>query len=234
MNIRPIKTRIFREGEDLISFIRSSVPRLKGRTIIAVTSKIVALAEGRVVPLEQKESVIQKESEWALKAKWVWLTLKDGILLANAGADASNAAGKLVLLPRDSFKSAARIRKHLKRHYKIKRLGVLLTDSRVTPLRSGVIGVALGYAGFKGLRDYRGKRDIFGRKLQFSGTNVADSLATAAVVVMGEGNERLPIAVITDAPVEFVERVNRKEILISAKDDMYAQLFRRVKRKKLR
>src|SRR3989344_1067032 len=105
MNIRPIKTRIFREGEDLISFIRSSVPRLKGRTIIAVTSKIVALAERRVVPLEQKESVIQKESEWALKAKWVWLTLKDGILLANAGADASNAAGKLVLLPRDSFKS---------------------------------------------------------------------------------------------------------------------------------
>ena len=95
------------------------------------------------------------------------------------------------------------------------------------PLRAGVVGVALGYAGFKGLRDYRGKKDISGRKLKFTQTDVADSLATAAVLAMGEGSERQPLAVITNAPVVFTDRVNKKELLIPLKDDMYAPLFRR-------
>jgi coenzyme F420-0:L-glutamate ligase/coenzyme F420-1:gamma-L-glutamate ligase len=94
-------------------------------------------------------------------------------------------------------------------------------------MRTGVTGLALGYAGFKGIRDYRGKSDLFGRKLKVAVTDVADSLATAATLVMGEGAERQPLVVIEDAPVEFVGRVNRKEVQISAKDDMYATLFRK-------
>lgn len=94
-------------------------------------------------------------------------------------------------------------------------------------MRAGVTGIALGYAGFRGVRDYRGKPDIFGRKLKVTMTDVADSLATAATLVMGEGAERTPLCIIEDAPVEFVGKVNRREIQISAKDDMYAPLFRR-------
>lgn len=235
MRTRAIKTRIFREREDLVAFIKKHVPRLKNGSILAVTSKIVALSEGRTASVrsrKEKEALIKYESEWALQThpEW-WWTEKDGTLLVNAGIDDSNANGKLVLLPKDSFKSAEKLRKELMHHFHIRKLGVVITDSRISPMRTGVTGLALGYAGFKGVRDYRGKKDLFGRTLKFTRTNVADSLASAATLAMGEGSERCPLAIIEDAPVEFVEKVNRKEVQISAKEDMYAPLFRRVARK---
>ena len=231
MKIQPIKTHIFKKEDDLIAFITQHVTSLKNGSVLAVTSKIVALAEGRTAVVKskkEKEALIKKESEWALQThpEW-WWTEKDGALLVNAGIDDSNANGKLVLLPKDSFKSAVKLRGQLKSLYNVKRVGVVITDSRISPMRAGVTGMAMGYAGFKGVRDYRGKKDIFGRKLKVTMTDVADSLATAATLVMGEGSERTPLCIIEGAPVEFVENVNRKEILISAKDDMYAPLFKR-------
>ena len=190
-----------------------------------VTSKIVALSEGRVADGKDKEKLIRQESTHALKTKRVWLTIKDGMLIANAGIDDSNGNGKLVLLPKDSFKSANKIRSSLLQNYKIRKLGVIISDSVVMPLRAGVVGIALGYAGFKGVRDYRGKKDLFGRKFKFSQTNVADSLATAAALVMGEGAECKPLAVISDAPVIFSITTDKKEIQIPTKDDMYKPLL---------
>ena len=229
MHIRPIKTRVFKEGENLVDFILANIPKLKNGSILAVTSKIIALAEGRVVIIKnrkEKERLVRAESEWQLKVlpEW-WLTVRDGTVVVNAGIDESNANGKTILLPKDSFKSADEIRKKLKKKYKLKKLGVIITDSRTSALREGVTGVALGYAGFKGIKDYRGEKDIFGRGLKVTQTNIADSLATSATVVMGEGNERHPLAVIEDAPVEFCERVNRKELRIKMKYDMYRSLF---------
>jgi len=230
MNTRAVKTRIFREGDDLVSFITKYVPRLKEGSILAVTSKVVALAEGRTASIrneKEKAALIKKESSWMLRThkRW-WWTKKDGALLVNAGIDESNADGKVVLLPADSFKAAAELRSALKRKYGVKKLGVVITDSRISPMRNGVTGLALGYAGFRGVRDYRGKKDLFGRTLSVTVTDVADSIATAAAFVMGEGSERQPLAVIEDAPVEFVERVDRNEARISPKEDMYAPLFR--------
>lgn len=232
MKVSAVRTRIFKENEDLVAFIVRHVPKLKDGSILAVTSKIVALAEGRTANAKDKEKIIRAESDWAMKTKYVWLTEKDGMLLANAGVDESNAVGKLVLLPRDSFKAASSLHKKLRKHYKIKKLGVVVTDSRIMPLRAGVVGIALGYAGFRGLRDYRGERDIFGRVFKFTQTDVADSLATAAAVVMGEGKEYQPLAVITGAPVEFTEQTNRDELLIPFEDDMYRPLFRTPTRRK--
>ena len=99
------------------------------------------------------------------------------------------------------------------------------------PLRSGITGVALGYAGFQGIRDYRGKPDIFGRKFKFSRTNVADSLATAAVLVMGEGNERQPLAIIEKSPVEFCDKIRQKELSIDIREDMYAPFFSQLQKR---
>ena len=101
----------------------------------------------------------------------------------------------------------------------------MITDSRTMPLRAGVTGVAVGYAGFRGIKDYRGTPDIFGRKFKFSRTNIADGLATAAVLVMGEGSEQQPLAIIKRAPVEFCDRVNRMELRIDIQEDMYRPLF---------
>ncbi len=178
-----------------------------------------------VTDARAKERLIRAESDLAIPTKYVWLTLKDGMVMASAGIDESNANGKLILLPRDSFKSARFLRKALRRKYGVKRLGVLVTDSRTIPLRAGVAGVALGYAGFRGIKDYRGTCDIFGRKFIYSRTDVADGLAAAAVLVMGEGNEQQPLALIEKVPAEFCDKIDRGELHIDIQDDMYQPLF---------
>ncbi len=230
MNIKAVKTKVFAEHEDLFAFVTRAIRRVPEGAVIVVTSKIVALAEGRtrIVKTEkEKEALIREESELVIKTKYVYLTVKDGTVLANAGVDESNAdgAGKIILLPKDSYMAASELRTKLRKHYGVKKLGILITDSRILPLRAGVVGVALGYAGFKGLRDYRGTPDIFGRKLKFTQTDIADGLATAAVLVMGEGKECQPLALITDAPITFANTVDRNELRIDPKDDMYGPFF---------
>jgi dihydrofolate synthase / folylpolyglutamate synthase len=228
MQIKPIKTKIFKQNDNLFEFVLNHLKSVSDNSVIVITSKIVALAEGRVVSArneKEKIALIKSESEIAIHTKYVWLTVKDGILMASAGVDESNADGKIILLPKDSFKIAQKLRKQLIEKFKLKNLGIIITDSRSMPLRSGVFGVALGYAGFKGLRDYRNSPDIFGRKFKFSQANIADSLATAAVLVMGEGAEQQPIAVISQAPVEYTERLNKKELYIDFRDDLYGPMF---------
>lgn len=225
MMVTPIKTRIFREGEDVETFVVEHIPTLADGAILVVTSKIVALAEGRTADPKDREKIIEEESELVVRTKYTWLTIKDGTVMASAGVDESNADGKLVLLPKDSFGAAEVLRTKLLRRFGIENLGVVLSDSRILPLRAGIVGVALGYAGFKGVRDYRGMDDIFGRKMQFSRVDIADGLATAAVLEMGEGAEQQPLAIIENAPVEFVEAVDRNELHIDIEDDLYKPLF---------
>jgi len=231
MIVKPIKTEVFQECENLFSFIVKHIKSIPEKSILVITSKVVALSEGRTVVAKDeraKEKIIRKESDFAVPTKFVWLTLKDGMLMASAGIDESNANGKLILLPRDSYKTADEIRKKLKKYFGVKKIGIIITDSRTAPLRAGVTAVALGYAGFSGIKDYRGKPDIFGRKFHFSRVNVADSLATSAVFVMGEGNEQYPLAIIEDieeASVKFREKVLRKEVIIGIEDDMYKPFF---------
>ena len=228
MIIQPIKTHVFHEGDDLFVFITDYFKKLPEKSVIVVTSKIVALAEKRTAIAKDaatKENLIRAESDLAIPTKYVWLTVKDGMVMASAGIDESNANGKLILLPKDSFKTARFLRNKLRQRYSVRHLGILITDSRTMPLRAGVTGVAVGYAGFRGIKDYRGTPDIFGRKFKFSRTNIADSLAAAAVLVMGEGNERQPLAIIKKAPVEFCNKVKRAELSINIQEDMYRPLF---------
>ena len=230
MIVQPIKTRIFKEGENLFSFICSYFKTIPEKSVIVVTSKIVSLAEGRTADFKSekdKERLIKKESKVAIKTKYVWLTIKDDDFMASAGIDESNANGKLILLPKDSFKTAQILHKLLKNKYKIKKLGVLIVDSRTIPLRSGVVGMAIGYFGLKGIRDYEGKKDIFKRPFKFARTNIVDNLASASILVMGEGNERHPLAIIKEAPIVFSNKLDRKEIKIKLKDDIYKPLYRK-------
>ncbi len=235
MKVQPLKTRIFKENENLVDFIRAHIKKIPEKSVLVVTSKIVALAEGRTVSdtsASTKEKLIRNESDFALQTKYVLLTIKDGMVMANAGIDDSNAKGKLILLPKDSFQSAAVLRKQLQKIYKVKKLGVLITDSRLFPLRAGVVGVAMGYAGFKGIKSYKGTPDLFGRKFVFSQTDIADSLATSAVLTMGEGRECQPLALITQAPIVFTEKINKRELIIDPKEDVYAPLFGSLHKKK--
>ncbi|HHX58463.1 MAG TPA: putative folate metabolism gamma-glutamate ligase [Candidatus Moranbacteria bacterium] len=230
MIVAPIKTRVFLEGENLFSFVSSYFKEIPENSIIVVTSKIVSLAEKRTIVVEDektREKVIYAESERVIPTDHTLLTIKDGMVMSAAGVDESNADGKIILLPKDSYKSARSLRKQLQEKYQLKNLGVLITDSRMVPFRAGMAGVATGYDGFSGIQDYRGAADIFGRKLKVSVKNVADSLAAAAVLVMGEGNEQQPLAIIKRAKmVKFTNKVCRNELFIDIKDDLYGPVFK--------
>jgi len=233
MKIQPIKTRVFRENENLLEFIFKYFKKIPENSILVITSKIVALSEGRTVVCKNKKEkaeIIKAESSFAIKTKYTWLTIKDNTLMASSGVDESNANGKIILLPKNSFESAEFLRKQIIKKFHLKNLGILITDSRLMPLRAGVVGVALGYSGFKGIRNYIGKKDIFGRKLKMSRTDISDSLATSAVLCMGEGKEQQPLALITDAPIIFTKRINRNELIIDPKDDLYAPFFQNIKK----
>src|SRR5947207_2534906 len=114
MIVHAIKTRIFDEGDDLIAFTTKAIKKVQENSVIVITSKIVALAEKRTAVIETiktKENLILKEADFAVPTKYVWLTIKDNMVMASAGIDESNANGKLILLPKDSFKAARNIRK---------------------------------------------------------------------------------------------------------------------------
>src|SRR6185295_11052619 len=159
MNVKPIRTRIFNERENIGKFIQTHIKKIPEKSVLVVASKIVALSEGRVA---KKPNVSQKMK----------LTITDGMMMENGGIDESNAMGKIVLLPKDSYHSAEWLRKELKKIYKIKNLGVVISDSHIAPLRAGVTAHAIGYAGMRGVRDYRGTKDLFGRTMKISRTNV--------------------------------------------------------------
>lgn len=229
MQITPVRTTLFKEGDDLAAFVMAHVPEITEGTIVVLASKIVALAEGRTMVSKSGRALaalIRQESDAARKTKYVWFTRKDKMIMANAGIDESNADGKLVLLPQDAYRSARTLRSALTKHYGLKKCGILISDSCPLPLRAGVAGFALGYAGFSGLREYRGKKDLFGRELRMTRTNLADGIAASAGVVMGEGAERQPLVLVTGAPVSFVKDVPPGEISIPLREDMYYPLFK--------
>lgn len=231
MIVKPIHTSIFKSGDSLTPFIARFISRVREGSVIVITSKIVALSQRRIVSGGAAEKImwIKKESEKYIKTKWCYLTLKDGQWCANAGIDESNSReGGLILLPENPYGVASALRKKLQKHYRVKKLGIIITDSRIFPLRQGVTGVALGYAGFRGIRNYIGHKDLFGRRIKMTKTNVADSLATAAVLEMGEGNERIPLAIIRGIKnIAFVQTVKKKELRIDPKNDLYGPLFRK-------
>jgi coenzyme F420-0:L-glutamate ligase len=228
MIVTPIQTHIFSEGDNLFSFITRYFRHIPETSIIVITSKIVALSEKRTISRERatKKELVTQESTFAIPTKYVDLTITQGVLIASAGIDESNAENdKFILLPKDSYRTARLLHTKLQKKYQVKNLGVIITDSVTLPLRAGVIGIAIGYAGFRGVRDYRGAKDIFGKSFVYSRTNIADSLATAATLVMGEGDERQPIAIIKRAPVTFCSAIKRAELTIAPEDDMYRPLL---------
>jgi len=214
MNIKAIKTRRFLPPKDDLWDLLSEIRNLEENSVMAVTSKVVAIGEGRCIPLGDidKDELIIKESDKYLPRNlvpndWTMYTQKNNLLVAAAGIDESNADGYYILWPKKPELSAKRIWDFLREKFQLKNLGVIVTDSRVTPLRRGVLGMAIAYFGFKPLKDYRGKLDLFGRKFEMETTDIPDSLATGAVLEMGEGAECQPLAIITDVPyVEFIDK----------------------------
>jgi coenzyme F420-0:L-glutamate ligase len=230
MHIKAVRTPVFQEKDNLINFINNQISSLEEGDIVAVTSKIVALSQGRIGKIKDKEKLIRQNSKKIIKTPWALLTLAGGEWCINAGVDESNAKNKIILLPKNPFKVAEEIQKNLKKRFSIKNLGIIITDTKSMPLRVGTTGKPIAYAGFKPLRSYVGKKDLFGRKSRFTQSNIADALAAIAVLVMGEGNEQTPIAVIKKAPVEFTnKKISQKtNLAISPQTDIYSKIYKKM------
>lgn len=242
MVVKPIKTdKILPNKQTIFELLDLYLPRLQERDIIAITSKVISLCEGRVVPLEEvnKKELVQKEADYYLPdsgAKYGYtFTLTQNTLIPAAGIDESNGSGFYVLWPADPQKTANDICHYLKKRDSLKELGVIITDSTCQPMRWGVIGIALAYSGFKAINDYTNTKDIFGRTLKISQAGVAMGLAASAVLAMGEGAEQTPLAVISDLPfVKFQQWDPSKEELelfyIKDKDeDLFAPFLNAVR-----
>jgi coenzyme F420-0:L-glutamate ligase / coenzyme F420-1:gamma-L-glutamate ligase len=201
---------------------RAELPIATG-DIVAVTQKIVSKAEGRLRRLDEVQpgeraralaretnkdprviELLLQESREILRAQREVIIAehRTGLILANAGIDRSNlGAGDdvVLLLPKDPDASAARIRGGLQAEFGFAP-GVIITDSVGRPWRLGTVGLAIGSAGVPVVRDLRGVVDLYGRALQVSETAPADSLAAAAVLLMGEASEGTPAVLIRGYP----------------------------------
>ncbi len=245
MQIYGLHTPIIVPGDDLVRiFLRSLARRrlkLKDNDVLVVATKIVSTLENRVVDLNDvkaskrakllskkyalepgcTELVIRESQKIYGGVPRALLTLKNNILIANAGIDHSNIPkGSLMLWPENPQKSAEQIRKRI---FKVtgKKIGVAIVDSRTTPLRMGTIGVALGVAGFLPVKDYRKKKDLFGKPMLITRQAVADDLVSAAHLIMGETNERIPMVLVRGAPVDFSDDSKPKSIVIAPNQCMF-------------
>ncbi len=244
MTIKAIKThKITEKDTDILKILDTYLPPISENSIVVITSKIVALCEGNIIPADKadKDALVAQEADLYLPKEEnnysVYITIKGNILAATAGIDESNTNGFVVLWPKNPQESANRIRKHLQEKHKLKHIGVLITDSKTTPLRWGVIGIGLSHSGFRAINDYVGTKDLFGREFKMTKVNVMDGLSSAAAVVMGETIEQTPLGVITDIPfVKFQDHNPTEEELrnlaIPIDDDVYGVFLKSANWKK--
>jgi putative folate metabolism gamma-glutamate ligase len=240
MTVQLIHTGLIPIAEQsLFRLLDQHLPALEERTVLAITSKLVAICQGLFFRCDttDKQALIESEADAFLPPEsnryGVTLALKEGRLIPSAGIDESNADGCFILWPSNAQSVANVVRSYVCDRFSRRHVGVLVTDSTTAPLRCGVTGLALAHSGFLALNDYVGRRDVFGRPLRMTKANVADALAAAAVLVMGEGNEQTPLAVLTDLPfVTFQDREPSPAELaaqrIKPEDDLYAPLLQAV------
>jgi len=220
------------KSRTLLQILDQAVQDMPQRSVLAITSKIVSLCEGRTAPIKgtSKQKLIERESDFyplATKNKSkIHLTIAHGLLTPDAGVDESNANGMYVLWPSDAQKTVNQVRAHLARRFGHQELGVIITDSNCQPLRRGVYGAALAFSGIKPLKNYIGQTDLFGRPFKVSQSDIVSGLAAAAVLAMGEGAESTPLALISEATmVEFVPRNPTDEELASTTISLEEDLF---------
>ena len=245
-----MKTSLIKPKDDLVTILIRAVEehglKLNDGDILAISSKAVSSADGRIVnnktvsvsrkaeKLAKKYSLEPEFAELVLReadkiyggVEKAILTLKDDALAINAGVDHKNVpVGCAALWPLDPQRRAESLQKEIKRRTG-RDVGVLLVDSSVAPLRMGTRGVALGVAGFKPIDDRRGERDLFQKPLLITRHAVADDLASAAHLVIGQASERTPAVLIRGAPVVFVGSASIDEIKISPDKCVYMKAFR--------
>jgi coenzyme F420-0:L-glutamate ligase/coenzyme F420-1:gamma-L-glutamate ligase len=239
---------LIRPGDDIGGLLADAMRRMQivpaDHDILVVAQKIVSKAEDRFVDLAgivpsacakalaeevRKDArlveVILSESTEVVrhKADVLIVAHRLGFVMANAGVDQSNVGPEgtdlALLLPVDPDASAAALKARLDREFAVD-LGVIINDSFGRPWRNGVVGVALGAAGVPALWNLVGAPDLFGRKMRVTEVAIADEIAAAASLVMGQGDEGLP-AVHVRGVISDAKRLPASALLRSRETDLF-------------
>jgi coenzyme F420-0:L-glutamate ligase/coenzyme F420-1:gamma-L-glutamate ligase len=213
-----------REG-DILVYAQKIVSKAEGRSVnlagVSPSPRAVALAHETGKDARLVELILQESSEILRRRKGLLIVRhRLGFSLANAGIDASNVAfGHILLLPEDPDASAARIRGDLRARTGID-VGVLIIDSLGRPWRMGTVGTAIGVSGLPALLDLRGRPDMNGRPLESTEIGLADELAAAASLVMGQADEGTPIVLARGVP--YARREGRaRDLLRPEHEDLF-------------
>ncbi|HSQ17094.1 MAG TPA: coenzyme F420-0:L-glutamate ligase [Anaerolineales bacterium] len=231
----------------LLQALASESNQLQDGDVLVLAQKIVSKAEGRWVNLVEVQpsmralelakqidkdprlvELVLRESQEVLRTRpgTIIVEHKLGFICANAGIDHSNVAGEgspsdewVLLLPADPDTSAQILRQKLEQASGV-RLGVLIIDSHGRAWRQGVVGAAIGLSGLPGVVDLRGQPDLFGYTLRITQIGVADELAAAASLVMGQAAEGTPVVHVRGFPYDLREG-RLSELLRPREQDLF-------------
>ena len=231
-----------RDG-DVVVIAQKIVSKAEGRTVrladVVPSPRALELAARTEKDPRAVEAILGESVEVVRAAPGVLIVeTRHGIVLANAGADMSNVEhdeedDRLLLLPEDPDASADRLRAALAAHASggggsgdsdgggSPRIGVIVADSVGRAWREGTVGLAIGVSGLPARLDRRGEPDLFGRPLHVTEVGVADSIASAASIVMGEGAEGRPAALVRGLSFEGrseAERAGRARDLVRPRE----------------
>lgn len=239
MQISAFKTPIIQAGDDLTEHVATAISQIPENSFLVVASKAFSTAENRFVPKKtdskaEKFALVRQEAD-----KWtnpsdskyeIMLTIKRNWMFVNAGIDESNADDHYLLWPADPQRSVNQLWEWARFHYQVKNLGIIMTDSTSIPLNWGVFGRGIAHCGFWPLKSYVGLPDLFGRVMKMEQVSIIQSVAAAAALEMGEGNESTPLSIVTGVrDVTWHDHVPTKEELaelaIDPEDDVYAPLL---------
>ena len=258
MQLFAAKSRLIRPGDLLTEKLFEALSRaklqIKNGDILAVASKVVSIAERNILPLERVEptGIARKLGRrFALPADFVQvvmdeadnlyggvpgvlLTTKKGDATANSGVDRKNAPPQTVIpWPINPHQSAQKIRRAI--YQKLgKRVGVVIVDSRVNPLRLGTVGLAIGCSGFQPVKDERGVKDLYGRRVSITFHALADGIAAAAHLLMGETRETTPFVLVRDAPVKLSVNDRLMPMTLPIEDCLYMSQIEPMSRTRVR
>jgi len=228
----------------IVDAARKNGVEIEDGDIVVIAQKIVSKAEGRIVRLRQVKpsekakklaeitkkdprfiELILRETKTLVKASPETIIVKDvrDVLCINAGIDKSNVQGDdaYALLPKNPDRSAGRIRLEIAA-LTGKKVAVVICDTYSRPFRRGQVEFAIGVAGLKTTRDYCGEKDLFNYVLKVKNIAIIDEIACAAELVMGQGSEAVPVAIIKNLyRAETAESSSAKELVISEDEDLF-------------
>lgn len=214
-DVLAIAQKVFSKAEDRVVNQTDAAPSAKAREISKKTGKNPCFVE-----------LVLRETKRVLKATDDILLVEDkrGLICINAGIDKSNVEGdnNFALLPENPDASAEKCRSQIK-ELTGKNVAVIVCDTYSRPFRRGQVNFAIGIAGLNPFRDYRGKKDLFGQTLKVKNAAIADEIAAAAELLMGQAREASPVIIFKGlrGSIALGGSCRISDMLISSEEDLF-------------